>query len=58
MLRIYGIEIEDECFIVTGGAIKLTRKMEGTRFEVELRNLARVKAFLKAEGITDKQGLE
>ena len=32
--------------------------MEGTRFEVELRNLARVKAFLKAEGITDKQGLE
>lgn len=57
MLRIYAIELDDFCLIVTGGTIKLTKKMEGERFEAEFRKLESVKSFLRAEGISDKDGL-
>lgn len=56
-LRIYAIEVED-CFLITGGAIKLTKRMderEHTRNELE--KLERVKNELKSLGIFDQDGL-
>ena len=52
MLRIYAIELEGECFVVTGGAIKLTEKMkEGNHLLKEKDRLMQVQGFLKEEGI-------
>lgn len=57
MLRLYAIELEDGTFVVTGGAIKLTQKMTGERFDTELKNLNIVEEYLKKEGIINKEGL-
>lgn len=42
MLRLYGIELEDECIVITGGAIKLTRQLNDGIRERELEKLRRV----------------
>ena len=57
MLRLYGILLEDNTIVITGGAIKLTDKMDRPHLENELKNLERVKAFLKDENIIDRGGL-
>ena len=58
-LRIYAIRIEENVFIVTGGAIKLTRTMnEREHLENELKNLEDVKQFLIENGIVDKDSIE
>lgn len=56
-LRIYAIRLEDGCFIVTGGGIKLAAKMKDAELEIELDRIERVQDYLKREGITDKMGL-
>ncbi len=57
-LRLYAIRIEPNLFIVTGGAIKLTRTMqERTHTQLELDRLKQVKDFLIAEGIIDNDSI-
>lgn len=54
-LRIYAIRLEPNVYVVTGGAIKLTRTMqerEHTAFE--LQKLNRCKEYLRANGVFDQ----
>lgn len=54
-LRIYAIRLEPNVYVVTGGAIKLTRTMqerEHTAIELEKLNLCR--EFLRNNGVFDQ----
>lgn len=54
-LRIYAIRLEPNVYVVTGGAIKLSRTMqerEHTAFELDKLN--RCKAYLKVSGVFDQ----
>ena len=42
----YAIRFAGNCFVVTGGAIKLTLNMESPCMQEELRKLERVRQFL------------
>ena len=54
-LRVYAIRLEPNVYIVTGGAIKLTRTMqERAHTIIELEKLNSCKEFLKANGVFDK----
>ena len=56
-LRLYAIRIQD-CFLITGGAIKLTKRMDERKHtKVELDKLDKVRNELKLLGIYDQQGL-
>lgn len=53
-LRIYAIKLEPDTYIVTGGAIKLTRTMEEREHTLqELLNLERVRNFLIKQSVFD-----
>ena len=55
MLRIYAIRLGSNCYIVTGGAIKLTKAMqERPHTALELKKLEYISAFLKTNGIDDE----
>jgi len=55
-LRLYAIRLEKGVFIITGGAIKLTASMaERSHTLQELLKMEKVRIFLLAEGIVDKQ---
>ncbi len=57
-LRMYAIRIEKNVFIITGGAIKLTRTMnERKHLRKELKKLENVKQFLISEGIIDDDSI-
>lgn len=54
-LRIYAIRLEPNIYVVTGGAIKLTRTMQEREHTMkELKKLNDCKRFLKANGVFDK----
>lgn len=54
-LRIYAIRLEPNVYLVTGGAIKLTRTMqEREHTAIELQKLSRCKDYLKANGVFDQ----
>ena len=54
-LRIYAIRLEPNVYVVTGGAIKLTRTMqEREHTAIELQKLNKCKEFLKANGVFDQ----
>ena len=54
-LRVYAIRLEPNIYVVTGGAIKLTRTMqEREHTAIELEKLNRCKEFLKSQGVFDK----
>jgi hypothetical protein len=56
ILRIYAIRISEDCFVVTGGAIKLTLRMkEREHTQNELNRLNKCRDFLKNEGIVDEE---
>jgi hypothetical protein len=58
-LRIYAIRIASNTFIVTGGAIKLVRKMnERPHLQRERQKLEEVRNYLYKEGILDKDDFE
>lgn len=57
-LRIYAIKIAPACYIITGGAIKLTLDMKAVHLEQELRKIERVKSFLREENILDDQDIK
>ncbi|HEY1166586.1 MAG TPA: hypothetical protein VGE90_15505 [Chitinophaga sp.] len=50
-LRLYAIRITENCFLITGGAIKLTADMKRMHLQHELRKLEQIKAFLRENGI-------
>ena len=50
-LRIYALRLDSNCFIITGGAIKLTLNMRPAHLQVELRKLERAKRFLQSNDI-------
>jgi hypothetical protein len=57
-LRIYAIKIESNCFLITGGAIKLKRTMqEHPETMKELYTLHQVKSFLINQGILDSDAI-
>lgn len=54
-LRVYAIRLEPNVYIVTGGAIKLTRTMQDrAHTQLELDKLNQCRQFLMAEGVFDK----
>lgn len=54
-LRIYAIRLEPNVYVVTGGAIKLTRTMqEREHTALELQKLNACRAYFQAEGVFDK----
>jgi hypothetical protein len=57
--RIYGIKIESNCFVITGGAIKFTRFMQDRHHtNQELININKVKDYLNDNEVIDKETLE
>ena len=50
-LRLYAIRLAANCYLVTGGAIKLTLEMKRGHLQSELRKLELVKRFLRSNGI-------
>ena len=56
-LRLYALKVDENCFIITGGAIKLTLKMEERKHtQFELNKLDLCRQFLKDKGIFDADG--
>jgi hypothetical protein len=57
-LRIYALRIEKDVYVVTGGAIKLTHKMEEKKHtRDELHKIEKCRNYLIREGIIDKEGI-
>ena len=57
-LRLYAIRLERGAFIITGGAIKLTRTMEEREHTLrELLKMESVRRYLLENGVVDKDGL-
>jgi hypothetical protein len=53
-LRIYALKIDENCFVITGGAIKLTHLMEERESTLkELQKLEKAKQFLKSNDVFD-----
>lgn len=50
-LRLYAIRLSENCFIITGGAIKLSPDMKRKHLQYELRKIEQTKAFLLDNGI-------
>lgn len=56
-LRLYAIKLEPGCYIITGGAIKLTQKMEERSHTLqELRKMEQVRNLLVEVGVVDNVG--
>jgi hypothetical protein len=56
-LRIYALKIDSNVYVVTGGAIKLTRLMqERAHTNRELQKFERCRDYLHEQGITDIDG--
>lgn len=57
-LRIYAIEVSNDCYIVTGGAIKLTLEMAQRSHTIrELDKMKMCLQYLKENGIYDNKGI-
>ena len=53
-LRVYAIRLEKNVFVITGGAIKLTRTMqERSHTQAELDKLNQCRQFLASNGVFD-----
>lgn len=54
-LRIYAIRIEPDVYVITGGAIKLTRTMQEREHTfIELQKLNRCRDYLRSNGVFDQ----
>lgn len=54
-LRIYALRLEPNVYVITGGAIKLTRTMQERKHTVvELRKLNQCREFLRENGVFDQ----
>jgi hypothetical protein len=56
-LRLYAIRLDKNCYLVTGGAIKLTSDMRRTHLLAELEKLEQAKSFLRSNGIAYPEDL-
>lgn len=57
-LRIYGIKVDEDCFLITGGAIKMSQTMQGHPDTMnELLKMTRVRDFMIQEGVFDASSL-
>jgi hypothetical protein len=57
-LRIYALRIDRNTYIITGGAIKLTQKMqERDHTDIELKKIEKCRNYLLELGIVDKDGV-
>lgn len=55
-IRLYAIRIDNNCFVITGGAIKFTKLMQDREHtKIELQKLDRCREFLKNKGIYDAE---
>jgi hypothetical protein len=50
-LRLYAIRLAENCYLITGGAIKLTQDMRRDHLNYELIKLDQTKQFLRENGI-------
>lgn len=58
-LRIYALKLESNTYLVTGGAIKLTRAMEEREHTLnELKRMEQVRNFLIEQGAVDLDGIK
>jgi hypothetical protein len=58
-LRLYAVRIAPNCFVITGGAIKLTQGMEEREHTAkELRKIPMIKGFLENHGLYDPDDFE
>lgn len=56
-LRLYAIKLEPGCYIITGGAIKLTRTMQEREHTLqELKKMENVRNLLIEQGVIDVAG--
>lgn len=56
ILRIYAIKIDENCFVITGGAIKITDTMQQHKTTInELEKLKKCKAFLLEHDVIDSE---
>lgn len=54
-LRVYAIRLDPNVYVVTGGAIKLTRTMqERAHTQLQLDKLNRCKSYLQSNGVFDQ----
>jgi len=53
-LRLYALKIADDCYVITGGAIKMSQSMQGHRDTAkELQKLTKAKEYLKTNDVFD-----
>lgn len=53
-LRIYALKIDENCFVITGGAIKFHHlNDERAHTKIEMKKLDRCREFLKGQGVYD-----
>lgn len=57
-LRIYAIRFAANCFVITGGAIKVTLGMEAPYLQEELLKLEKVRQFLVDHDVRDQTDFE
>lgn len=57
MIRLYGIKLEDDTIIITGGAIKLSYEMNRSHINHEMDKIQLVADYLKSNLIFTKDGL-
>lgn len=58
-LRIYALRLEKNAYLITGGAIKLTRTMEEREHTLnELKKMEQVRNFLIEQGAVDLEGIK
>lgn len=52
ILRLYALKIDNNCYIITGGAIKMSQKMEDHQdTKNELIKLEKARAYLNSKGV-------
>jgi hypothetical protein len=56
-LRLYAIRLAENCYLVTGGAIKLTADMKRDHLQIELKKLEQTRQFLRSNGIDYSEDL-
>ena len=55
----YAIKLEPGCYVITGGAIKLTRTMQEREHTLkELKKMEQVRNLLIEQGVMDADGFE
>jgi len=55
-LRLYALKIDTNCFVITGGAIKFTHRMnEREHTQIELQKIDACRQFLISKGVYDAE---